>query len=420
MSTNVAIIGAGLSGLALALALHQQSIPCTLYEARSAPLNIGGAIMLSPNALRILDQLGVFARIHPEGYSFDNLYFRTPDDQPLDSYEFGNAREYGYQGLRIYRHVLIRELSAMVHSAGIPIHYHHKFSHIVTESPHSVTWAWADSTTTTTTTTTTATATCLVGADGIHSTVRQYLYPDLEPIFTNAVGVTAAVPTSQLQLPIPVSNNYPFPVTILNPTHGAFVIAPQLPDGSEVLIGRQKRAPQLDREGWAALLNNKAWCVDFLRDGADDFPGIVQRAVSEISPDRINLWPFYRVPRLESWSSVQGRVVILGDAAHAIPPTAGQGINQALEDVFTYALVWGRCQKEEGEGGLQRALGIWQRGRQERVDRVLDLNDQIDRRRLPRKEGGGQQGEKMEPFDLEWLYRPDFGQMVEGWFARGL
>ncbi|KAF7122628.1 hypothetical protein CNMCM5793_000653 [Aspergillus hiratsukae] len=64
---RVAIIGAGLSGLTLTLALHKQSIPCSLCEACSAPLNIGGAIMLSPNALSILKQLGVYARIQPEG-----------------------------------------------------------------------------------------------------------------------------------------------------------------------------------------------------------------------------------------------------------------------------------------------------------------------------------------------------------------
>jgi 2-polyprenyl-6-methoxyphenol hydroxylase-like FAD-dependent oxidoreductase len=51
---EVVIIGAGLSRLALALALHQQAIPCRVYENRGSPLNIGGAVMLSPKALRVL------------------------------------------------------------------------------------------------------------------------------------------------------------------------------------------------------------------------------------------------------------------------------------------------------------------------------------------------------------------------------
>ncbi|KAF7588826.1 hypothetical protein BBP40_005180 [Aspergillus hancockii] len=396
---NVAIIGAGLSGLTLALALHRQSISCTIYEARFAPLNIGGAIMLSPNALRILDTLGVYQRIKSESYEFDNLYFRSENNKLLDTFEHGNER-YGYHGLRVYRHVLIRELSAMVAEADIPIIYNKKFLGVVSETKSDVTWKFADETT--------ETATCLVGADGIHSRVRKYLYPELEPLFTNTIAVTATVPIRQLE-----ADGYELPVTIINKKHGAFVIAPQLSDGSEVLVGRQKRAPQLDREGWDRLLNDKQWCVDFLQDGASDFPDIVQRAVSDIPLEKVNLWPFYIVPKLDRWCSRYCRVVILGDAAHAIPPSAGQGINQAFEDVYTYSLVaaW--------EGKLKtsflQVLKIWQRGRQERVEKVLELNAQIDKRRMP-KQAGDEEAEVNEAFDLEWLYKVDFDEMVEEWF----
>ncbi|GIK02951.1 hypothetical protein Aspvir_007016 [Aspergillus viridinutans] len=108
----------------------------------------------------------------------------------------------------------------------------------------------------------------------------------------------------------------------------------------------------------------------------------MQWAVADITTNKINLWPFYVVPKLRTWSSGHSQVVILGDAAHAIPPSAGQGINQAFEDVFTYALILGRSAKESLS--LQRALKIWQEGRQERVDKVLALNAQIDKRRMQR------------------------------------
>ena len=400
-TTNVAIIGGGLSGLSLALALHKNSIACTVYESRPSTESIGGAIMLSPNALRILDKLGVFARILPESYEFDDLYFRTAENKPLDTHEFGNRSRYGYSGVRVYRHVLIRELLSMVEQARIPVIYGKRFDHIVSETASAVTWAFADGTT--------GTAAYLVGADGIHSRVRKYLYPDLEPQFTNAMGVTAAIPTSQLSLET-TTEKYDLPVTIMNKTHGAFVIAPQLKDGSEVLIGRQKRAPQLDRAGWDALLNDKEWCVEFLRDGASDFPDIVQRAVSHIETDQINLWPFYVVPRLERWSSKKGRVVILGDAAHAIPPTAGQGVNQAFEDVYAFALVLNRV--FAGDVESENAMMSWQRGRQERVDRVLELNRSIDKRRMPAL---GDEEEENDGFDMEWLYQADIEDMIEQW-----
>ena len=69
-SPNVAIIGAGLSGLSLALALHQQGIKATAYEQASAPLDIGGAIMLSPNSLRALDNLGVLKRMLTQAFTW--------------------------------------------------------------------------------------------------------------------------------------------------------------------------------------------------------------------------------------------------------------------------------------------------------------------------------------------------------------
>ncbi|KAJ0422010.1 FAD/NAD(P)-binding domain-containing protein [Aspergillus carlsbadensis] len=401
---SIAIIGAGLSGLTLALSLQAQGIPCTIYESRSAPLNIGGALMLSPNALRILDALGVYARIKNEAFEFDTLYFRSPEDNPLDTFAFGGVEEYGYSGMRVYRHVLIRELSALIEERGVEVIYGKKFTRIVEDTEQGVTWELSDGTL--------GSATCLVGADGIHSKVRSYLYPDLEPTFTHTMAVTAAVPTSQLKVP----EGYGLPVTILNKTHGAFVIAPQQPSGDEVLIGRQKRAAQLDRAGWDALLSNKEWCIDFLRDGASDFPEIVQNAVSHIDTEKINLWPFYVVPKLGTWASESARVVILGDAAHAIPPSAGQGINQGFEDVYTFAAVLKRCEGEEG--ALKKALRVWQAGRQERIDKVLVLNAEIDRRRGPKPPGQvDDKEEESKPFELGWLYKVDFEEMVQGWLA---
>jgi 2-polyprenyl-6-methoxyphenol hydroxylase-like FAD-dependent oxidoreductase len=70
---EVAIIGAGLSGLTLAVALHQQGIQSTVYESRAAPLNIGGAVMLSPNALKVLDALEMYNDVRARGYNFDVL-----------------------------------------------------------------------------------------------------------------------------------------------------------------------------------------------------------------------------------------------------------------------------------------------------------------------------------------------------------
>ncbi|KAK5988851.1 6-hydroxynicotinate 3-monooxygenase [Cladobotryum mycophilum] len=382
-TTQVAIIGAGLSGLTLALALRQQNISCILYEGREASLDIGGAIMLSPNALKVLDALGVYEKISPLGYHFEDLHFHSDDDKPVDAFQFGSAAKHGYRALRIYRFELINVLVSMVRDAGIPVEYNKKFTRVVSEREDAVTWEFEDGST--------ASANLLVGADGIHSRVRRHLYPDLAPKFTNMIGVTAAVPTEQLG----ADKDYPLPVTLMSPKHGAFVIAPQRADGSEVLIGRQCRLQQeYDRQGWNDLISNKS-C----------------NSVSDIPLKGINLWPFYLVPKLDTWvSQPHARVLILGDAAHAIPPTAGQGVNQAFEDVYTFAGVYSRVQQLPNDA-QSKALRNWQLGRQDRVDRVLDLNEQLNKRRLPENVKKG----VFEPFDLDWLYGADFDKLVGEW-----
>jgi 2-polyprenyl-6-methoxyphenol hydroxylase-like FAD-dependent oxidoreductase len=397
---QVAIIGAGLSGVSLALALHQQSIPCTIYESRPAPLNIGGAVMLSPNALKVLQALGVYERVRTKGYNFETLHYRDGDGKLLDTQEFGGEEKYGFKGLRIYRYVLIDELLAMIKESDIPVKYGMKFARIVSETEGEVTWEFADGST--------HSASILVGADGIHSTVRRYLYPDLKPKFTGMAGITAAVPTAQLKLPL----DYHIPVTIMTP-HGGFVIAPQQVDGSEVLIGKQKRIEDHDRAGWDRVFADKEASVAFLRSDADKFPEIVQNAVSHIPHDKINIWPFYIVPKLDKWASERRRVIILGDAAHAIPPSAGQGINQAFEDIYMFALLLAQADKVR----MEDALVFWQTHRQGRIDKVMELNTQIDLRRMPPAERAKMSQQVVEELELGWLFEPDFGKVVEEWVS---
>lgn len=402
---TVAIVGAGLAGLTLALALHQQNVPATVYESRSAPLNIGGAVMLSPNALRILDDLGLYEPIKTKGYNFDLLEYRDLEGNLVDTYEFGGTAKYGYRGLRIYRYVLIDLLVAGLAQRGVRVEYGKKFSHVVSDTPQGVKFAFTDGTTLETP--------LLVGADGIHSTVRGHLYPGLETTFIGMAGITAAVPTAQLELP----PGYHLPVTIMSREKGAFVIAPQESDGSEVLIGKQMRVTGIqDRPGWDRdFVNDKDSAVAFLQQGNDAFPDFVKKAVSKIDQAKVNKWPFFVVPKLERWASETRKVIIVGDAAHAIPPSAGQGINQAFEDVYMLALLLGRKGVDMAE-----ALSFWQNYRQERVNRIVELNKLIDQRRMPADDAVMGQGAEVrqEAFDLGWLYRPDFKSDVEEWLSK--
>jgi len=424
---DVAIIGGGLSGLALALALHQQSIPCTIYEAREAPLNVGGGVMLAPNGLKVLDKLGVYDPLKRRGYNFDRVYFQDAESRRiLETIEYGSLGRYGFRALRTYRHTVLEELLAAVKEKSIPIYFNRRFDHVVSETEGNVRWQFKDGSS--------ATASLLIGADGIHSTVRSYLAPGLKPVFTSVAAIVAAVPTAQLELPETsslttdmnaASNIYPFPSGIMVPRLGAFVIAPQTHNGDEVMITVQRPMTEAAEARWADVDADKEYLRSLFRQNSERFPSIVQNAVRDIPADQLRIWPYYYIPRLERWTSTKtlggfGRVAIVGDSAHGIPPSAGQGVNQAFEDVYMLALALGRLlasgHNPRGEE-LEQTLIRWQSFRQTRVDRVLELNRQMDLRRMPKAPDAAKEENKEELLDMgvmfDWLFNIDFERAVD-------
>jgi 2-polyprenyl-6-methoxyphenol hydroxylase-like FAD-dependent oxidoreductase len=134
----------------------------------------------------------------------------------------------------------------------------------------------------------------------------------------------------------------------------------------------------------------------------------VQSALDNVDIETLSIWPYYVVPKLEKWSSE--RVIILGDAAHAIPPTAGQGASQGFEDAFTLA---GVLALGTTEMGLEEAVEKWREMRQERIDRVVKLTLQLNNARLPQVErerlakAGAEVWQSGERGELAWLYNGD-------------
>jgi 2-polyprenyl-6-methoxyphenol hydroxylase-like FAD-dependent oxidoreductase len=405
--TQVAIVGAGLAGLTLAISLHRQGTSCTIYELRDPLVKTSGALMLSPNALRILDALGLYNRLRTQGYNFETVTYKNHEQITTDIYYLGQEKLYGYKALRIYRQTLLTELRAEVKNLQIPITYGVKFSHVVSEDEGGVFFAFTNGTT--------ASADVLVGADGIHSTVRKYIDPEVVPKYSGMVAITCALQQSKLEYPSNIcGKDYPMPVTILS-KNGAFVMAPQDVEGSELLAGTQRAWPEQDRAGWDALLADREGLLKLFRQGYADWNPMVKSALDSVDMSTLAIWPYFVVPKLESWFSAKKRVIILGDAAHAIPPTAGQGASQGLEDAFTLAKLLSQVTMKFPITG---ALTLWKAMRQQRVDKVIELTLQLNNARLPQTERekllaagelvwqSGDQGE------LGWLYNADIEEDV--------
>jgi len=423
-SFNVAIIGGGLSGLALALALRQQAISCTIYEAHGSPLNTGGGLMLTPNGLKVLRALGVYEAIVKKSYTFKDIYVQHgPSGKIVEQIEYGSDEKYGTNALRAYRFVVLEELLAKVRSSGIPIELNRKFSHVTRETQDSIDWHFTDGTL--------GTASLLIGTDGIHSTVRKHVAPGIEPKYGGALTIVGAVPTAQLELPAQdyedltsPTNRHPLPTGILVPQYGGFIISPQTKSGDEVMITVLRQFPQ-ELERWSELDKDKDRLRAMFRENAAQFPDVVRNAVKDIPDKSLIAWPGYSVPRLERWYSAEtngskmGRAIVLGDAAHAFPPSGGQGVNQAFEDVYTFAGVLGKVEDRSSNAELQNVLASWQSWRQERLDIAMRILKQMEIRRLPAaaqaKVGNGADPETLQASmsqDFDALFKVNYSDVI--------
>ena len=403
---HVTIVGAGLGGLGAAIALHSHGIQCTVYEQAPAEGRFAGAIMLSPNSLRILDHYGIYKRIIPLGFTFQYVDFQTNDGISTDHQFLGSREQFGYDALRISRNTMLGELTKMCAEKGIEIRYSKKFTNVVREIESDVTIKFADGEEVTTD--------LLIAADGIHSKIRQALFPAIKPAYNGILVVAGAVQRSKLV--IPPNEPADSPIIQLG-KNGAFVMAPQTTNGSEWLAGTQRPYPDQDRAGWEKIAADRAFQHAYLEEGIESRSELVQSAITNIETESMYIWPQHTLPKLERWRSEQSRVIIIGDAAHAIPPTSGQGANQAFEDGFSLAMVLARRPESVS---FQEGLGWWQDMRQERIAKLLDMTRRLNNMRLPiemqqklAKEDLWESGGSGE--GVRWLFVPEIEERVGEW-----
>ena len=343
--------------------------------------------------------LGLIDQICSNGYRFRTLTFRSQEHQYLDAYEVGSEAKYGYDAYRVYRHVITEALLSRVDKASIPVNYNQRISGVVSEDRDAgiVTFIFADGNQ--------EQANLLIGADGIHSEVRRSLFPNVKPVWSGAAAVSCVAPTATVRFPDDSYGRH-LPVSIHGPK-GAVHIAPQNPQGTEMMAAIQWPTQEQSKEGWKALARDKCKLRELMK--AVGLKSEIATTAIEAAPAQsFSIWPFYTVPKLDKWCSKAGRVLLVGDAAHGIPPTGGQGANQALEDVYTLSLLL--VDVRDGRVDWESSVRWWQHMRQERVDKVIDIATEIRRRRKP-----GWNGQNVASIDSTWLFGIDIRQTVQAW-----
>lgn len=254
-------------------------------------------------------------------------------------------------------------------------------------------------------------ASLLIGADGIHSKICQYVCPSVHLVYTGVLSIACAVRKSKLRFQKDVY--YLLPVSI-HGRNGFFLLAPQSFDGGELLAVTQRPFPAQTREEWEKLASDKAELLKLIRHNMQGWPDTVRSALENLDENTFFIWPYHTVLRLDSWMSPSRGVILLGDAVHAIPPTFGQRANQAFEDGFTLALL---LSKLGPNVQLQDALRFRQSFRQERIDKIMELTITMKKRRLPAAERERIAESEKKDIDqnnysrgrLNWLYKASFG-----------
>ncbi|RFU27281.1 hypothetical protein B7463_g9046, partial [Scytalidium lignicola] len=396
---NVAIVGAGIAGLTLAVVLKQQNIHCTVYEScLEGPLLFSGPLTLTPNGLRVADALGLYERLRSQGSDSRHATNLSIDYKLIGRREIGNLEKYGYDALRIYRHSTIEALVQAVHDLEIPIRYGRKFSHVVSESDHGVTIAFADGEQ--------DMFDLVVGADGLHSKVRQHLLPDVKPTYTGRIAVAALASSSAVP-----STDYPLPFSVSGKA-GHVILCPNGPDDPICPVATGCLFDELDREGWERLGADKDRLRSIMRQNYDQWNQLVQSAIDAADEDTLLMWPFYFISPLPTWRSKTGRIVILGDAAHALPPIGALGANLALEDAHSLGLLLGGV--NQGKAQWAAGLSWWEQYRRARLEKVTSLTDELAKKRQQGSESS-QLAAQLNTEDA-WVFELDVARDIGQFF----
>ncbi|HUS14506.1 MAG TPA: NAD(P)/FAD-dependent oxidoreductase [Chloroflexia bacterium] len=339
------IIGCGIAGPALALFLQRAGIAPEIYEARDAPDDYAGAFLqVASNGLDVLATLGLARQMTAGGFTCPRIVLYSGTGKQLGVVPNGARTGHGATSVVVTRGALQGVLREEALRCGIPIHFGKKLEAVREDGSSEVVATFTDGSQ--------ARGNFVVGADGIHSCVRRLILPDAPaPHYTGLIGYggfthsTAVAPTPGEQRMIFGKRAF---FGYLVRESGAVWWFSNVPAAREPARGDAAAfVPEARRRQLVAL-----HCDD---------PAFVAAVIQ--STAAIGEFPIYDLAPLPTWH--RGPVVLVGDAAHATSPHAGQGASLGLED----AVVLAQCLRDIP--GRDAAFAAYERLRKPRVEKLV-------------------------------------------------
>ncbi|MDF2575045.1 MAG: hpxO 1 [Agromyces sp.] len=304
---KVAIAGTGVAGLATAIQLAKAGVEVDVFEAKPEPSALGSGISLQGNALRVFDALGAWDDIQHAGYPFEGLHLRAPGPGAPVVAELPDVKTGGPDypaAMGMPRRELTRILLEHASAAGAHLRFGAPLTGLE-QRPEGVEVFVNDESV--------GTYDLLVGADGLHSAVRELVGIETKPQPTG-MGIWRAFVSRPAEV-VRTELYYGGPVYIAGYT----------PTGEDTMYAFLVEDAQ-DRFG---VSDEEATRIMLEESRAYDGPWNDIRADLEGGARAHYTW-FTQHVVPAPWN--RGRVVIIGDAAHSCPPTIAQGAAQGLED----------------------------------------------------------------------------------------
>lgn len=388
---RVLIAGAGIGGLTAALAALRQGHEVEVYEQASELKEVGAGVQLSANGTRVLYALGVGEELKSlscEATGKEIRLWNTGETWKLFDLGKVSIERYGFPYFTVYRPDLLDVLARAVRRLKADaIHLRRKCVGF-TQTDGEVRLDLEDGTT--------ATGDALIGADGVHSPIRQTLFGADKPQFSGIIAWRGIIPMERL----PARMERRVGVNWVGP--GGHVVHYPLRGGAVLnFVGALERT-DWQIESWSARGTTEELAADY-RGWHED----IQTLIRNIPVP--HKWALMVRPPMPRWTV--GRVTLLGDACHSMVPFLAQGAVMAMED----GLILARALTEL-DGDVASRLARYEEARRERTRRAVEgsadniarfhdraLADPVGARQYVEREWAGHNVASR----YEWLFRYD-------------
>jgi 2-polyprenyl-6-methoxyphenol hydroxylase-like FAD-dependent oxidoreductase len=350
VAAKALIIGAGIAGPAAALFLRRAGIRAEIFDGRAEPETIGGGITIAPNGMKVLEHLGLDRRLASQGGSMERICFRDAEGRLLARYDNARPGQFDQPAVAMPRAALHQALLESAGEAEIPLHFGKRLVDVVERSDEVVA-VFDDGSE--------ARGDYLVGADGIHSAVRRAFLPQVAPVYSGRLAVGGFVDGD------PRSWDGKDDARQINLTLGASGSFGYCNGGARDrrwMWWSTARHEQEPSRSDLAAIPKEALVAELLERHAGWHTPVAEFIGRTAEIMRV---PIYEVPRLPQWW--RGRIVLIGDSAHAMSPQAGQGASVALEDAMYLAAML-----KQFAGNHFQAFAAYEDGRRERAERIAE------------------------------------------------